>query len=273
MAGAGTSETLARMETEIVALREQMARQEAELRRLRGVNAAQDGGDGAARRTSRRRMLKQMGMAAVGVAAMSAAAGTGGDVVDAANGGNLVLGTTNNAESQTAVVLDGAINPAQVFFGAGGPASLTLFRAAIAGAAVTTNNPVGVYGFSNQIVTNSCGVVGSHLSSGTGVYGTSGTGTGVGGNISSANVAVYGNNGGSGPGVQGQSATGHGLIGITSATDGAHTALIGSVQPGGMPSPCAALSHPVRRVLRACLTAKSSSTERCGSLAVRRTRQ
>ena len=128
----------------------------------------------------------------------------------------------------------------------------------------------GVYGSSNSFHavvgdlyapkgSGAAGVFGYGNADGTyGVYGlNTGTGYGVSGqNDSAGGTAVRGDSllgfpvigvatGGTnsnagvlgigtlGPGVQGQSYAGHGLVGTTSATDGQHAALIGSIQSGG----------------------------------------
>jgi hypothetical protein len=73
----------------------------------------------------------------------------------------------------------------------------------------------------------STAVVGLNLSTGVTSSGVQGTSNGSNGG------GVVGSNSSTGVGVQGQSQSGHGLVGTTSATDGQHAALIGSVQPGG----------------------------------------
>ena len=79
---------------------------------------------------------------------------------------------------------------------------------------------------------NGIGVVGASAA-GVGVKGAAISGFPIIGQITgpaTINAGVLGV-GTSGPGVQGQS-TGHGLVGTTAATDGVHTGLTGTVQPG-----------------------------------------
>ncbi len=186
--GGGTSDALARMEAELGALRERAARQERELSRLRGSGGDGEAPDGGAERTSRRRMLARIGLAA-GAVAVSVAAGKGETSVEAADGGALLLGRDNTAESQTNLTFDGTTSPSQVLKVTSAPFTLTLVPAAVAGGGVTTGNPAGFYGFSNQAGPQAFGVAGRHGAAGTGVYGTaSGAGTGVGGNVTGTGV-------------------------------------------------------------------------------------
>jgi hypothetical protein len=181
----------------------------AQLDELRELVAESDGaGNGApVKRTDRRSLLKMAGAAALGAAGMAAVKVM---PAAAATGGNMIIGCNNAATTMTSLDSTGAI--VANLFANGSANTYGVWAGGNSGA-----GEIGVFGQSKS-------------GTGTGVQGTTDSGTGVIGSASGTGSGVLGT-ASSGHGVSGTASTG---IGTSGAASGTGTGVVGTAGAGGI---------------------------------------